>query len=215
MKLILLGAPGAGKGTQAQQIAKAYGIPQISTGDMLRAAVAAKTPIGLRAESFMKAGALVPDEVIMGLIKERTKQPDAAKGFVFDGFPRTIPQAEGLEKITNIDLVIDIEVPDMEIINRIVTRRSCSNKACNAIYNTKAKKPKREGICDLCGSPLYQRADDIEETVCKRLDAYHRQTAPLIEFYRKKGKLAVVPGIGITETFNEIRNVLAKLKKGG
>lgn len=211
MKLIILGAPGAGKGTQAEQISAEYGAPHISTGDMLRAAVAAKTPVGLKAESYMKSGALVPDDVIIELIRERLKAPDADKGFILDGFPRTIPQAEALEKITDIDLVINIEVPDDEIIERITTRISCSNKSCNAIYNIKSRPPKRDGICDICGSPLYQRQDDAEETVRRRLEAYHKQTAPLIEFYRKKGKLKTVKGIGIRETFDDIKKVLERL----
>ncbi|MDD5503154.1 MAG: adenylate kinase [Candidatus Thermoplasmatota archaeon] len=212
MKLILLGAPGAGKGTHAQQISEKYNIPQISTGDMLRAAVAAKTPTGIRADEFMKKGALVPDEIVLDLLRERIKQPDAKKGFVLDGFPRTIPQADALGKITGIDIVINIEAQDEVIIDRIVNRRSCSNKSCNAIYNIKNKKPKKEGICDICGSPLYQRADDNEATVRNRLAAYHKQTAPLIDYYAKKGKLTSVKSIGIMETFDVLQKILDGIK---
>lgn len=184
MKLILLGAPGAGKGTQAAFITEKYGIPQISTGDMLRAAVKAGTPLGLEAKKVMDAGQLVSDEIILGLIKERLKQPDCAKGFLFDGFPRTIPQAEALRtQGVDLDLVLEIDVPDEEIIKRMSGRRvhTASGRTYHVVFNP----PKVVGKDDVTGEDLIQREDDKEETVRKRLDVYHSQTKPLVEFYSK------------------------------
>ena len=182
MKLILLGAPGAGKGTQAAFITEKYGIPQISTGDMLRAAVKAGTPLGLEAKKVMDAGQLVSDDIILGLIKERLQQPDCARGFLFDGFPRTIPQAEALRtQGVDLDVVLEIDVPDEEIIKRMSGRRvhAASGRTYHVVFNP----PKVEGKDDLTGEDLIQRDDDKEETVRKRLDVYHRQTKPLVEFY--------------------------------
>ena len=184
MKLILLGAPGAGKGTQAAFITEKYGIPQISTGDMLRAAVKAGTPLGLEAKKVMDAGQLVSDGIILGLIKERLQQPDCAKGFLFDGFPRTIPQAEALRSQgVDLDLVLEIDVPDEEIIKRMSGRRvhTGSGRTYHVVFNP----PKVAGKDDLTGEDLIQREDDREETVRKRLSVYHSQTKPLIEFYSK------------------------------
>ena len=184
MKLILLGAPGAGKGTQAAFIAEKYGIPQISTGDMLRAAVKAGTPLGLEAKKVMDAGQLVSDEIILGLIKERLKQPDCAKGFLFDGFPRTIPQAEALRtQGVDLDYVMEIDVPDEEIIKRMSGRRvhTASGRTYHVVFNP----PKVAGKDDATGEDLIQREDDKEETVKKRLEVYHSQTKPLVEFYSK------------------------------
>lgn len=184
MKLILLGAPGAGKGTQAAFITEKYGIPQISTGDMLRAAVKAGTPLGLAAKKVMDAGQLVSDDIILGLIKERLQQPDCAKGFLFDGFPRTIPQAEALRtQGVDLDLVLEIDVPDEEIIKRMSGRRvhTASGRTYHVIFNP----PKVTGKDDVTGEDLIQREDDKEETVRKRLDVYHSQTKPLVEFYSK------------------------------
>lgn len=184
MKLILLGAPGAGKGTQAAFITEKYGIPQISTGDMLRAAVKAGTPLGLEAKKVMDAGQLVSDEIILGLIKERLKQPDCAKGFLFDGFPRTIPQAEALRtQGVALDYVLEIDVPDEEIIKRMSGRRvhTASGRTYHVVFNP----PKVAGKDDATGEDLIQRDDDQEETVRKRLDVYHSQTKPLVEFYSK------------------------------
>jgi adenylate kinase len=184
MRLILLGGPGAGKGTQANYIKDKYGIPQISTGDMLRAAVKAGTALGKEAKGYMDAGGLVPDEVIIGLVKERIKEPDCDKGFLFDGFPRTIPQADAMKDAgVPIDAVVDIDVPDEEIIKRMSGRRAhlASGRTYHIIFNP----PKEEGKDDVTGEPLVQRDDDKEETVKKRLDVYHEQTEPLIDYYKK------------------------------
>jgi len=184
MRLILLGAPGAGKGTQAQYICERYGIPQISTGDMLRAAVKAGTPLGIEAKKVMDAGGLVSDDIILGLIKERLQQPDCAKGFLFDGFPRTIPQAQALkDQGVKLDFVVEVDVPDEEIIKRMSGRRvhPGSGRTYHVVFNP----PRIEGQDDLTDEPLIQRDDDKEETVRKRLDVYHSQTKPLVEFYSK------------------------------
>jgi adenylate kinase len=187
MKIILLGAPGAGKGTQAQFICEKFGIPQISTGDMLRAAVKASSPMGLEAKKIMDAGGLVSDEIILGLIAERLKQADCAKGFLFDGFPRTIPQAEALRtQGIDLDYVLEIDVADDEIIKRMSGRRvhTASGRTYHVVFNP----PKIEGKDDATGEVLIQRDDDREETVKKRLDVYHSQTKPLVEFYSSWGK---------------------------
>jgi len=184
MRLILLGGPGAGKGTQANLIKDRYAIPQISTGDMLRAAVKAGTALGKEAKGYMDSGKLVPDAVIIGLVKERIKEPDCAKGFLFDGFPRTIPQADAMKAAgVPIDAVVDINVPDAEIIKRMSGRRAhlASGRTYHVIFNP----PKVEGKDDVTGEPLVQRDDDKEETVKKRLDVYHEQTEPLIDYYKK------------------------------
>jgi adenylate kinase len=184
MKIILLGAPGAGKGTQAEYLRETYGIPQISTGDMLRAAVKAGTPLGKQAEAIMKSGGLVSDDIIIGLIKDRIVQPDCSKGFLFDGFPRTIPQAQALEDAgVGIDVVLEIDVPDEEIIRRLSGRRV--HQSSGRIYHIDNKPPKVSGHDDVTGEPLIQRDDDKEETVRKRLEVYHKQTQPLAEYYRK------------------------------
>lgn len=184
MRLILLGAPGAGKGTQATFICQKYGIPQISTGDMLRAAVKAGTPLGLQADAVMKAGALVSDELIINLVKERIAQPDCAKGFLFDGFPRTIPQADAMKAAgVKLDYVLEIDVPFEAIIERMSGRRS--HPASGRTYHVKFNPPKVEGKDDVTGEDLIQREDDKEETVKKRLEIYHSQTKPLVDFYSK------------------------------
>ena len=183
MRLILLGGPGAGKGTQANHIKEKYQIPQISTGDMLRAAVKAGTELGLKAKGFMDSGGLVPDDVIIGLVKERIQEPDCEKGFLFDGFPRTIPQADAMKEAgVPIDAVVDINVPDDEIIKRMSGRRAhlASGRTYHIIFNP----PKEEGKDDVTGEPLVQRDDDKEETVRKRLEVYHDQTEPLIDYYK-------------------------------
>lgn len=193
MNLILLGAPGAGKGTQAEKICEKLSIPAISTGNMLREAMANGTEMGLKAKSFIDAGKLVPDEVVIGIINERLKQDDCKNGFILDGFPRTIPQAEALDEMgVRIDKVIDIEVPDEKIAARLSGRRVCLK--CGATYHTEFKKPKTEGICDACGDTLVQRKDDMPETVLDRLKTYHEQTEPLKGYYEKKGILRVVEG---------------------
>ena len=193
MNLILLGAPGAGNGPQAEKICEKLSIPAISTGNMLREAMANGTEMGLKAKSFIDAGKLVPDEVVIGIIDERLKQDDCKNGFILDGFPRTIPQAEALDEMgVRIDKVIDIEVPDEKIASRLSGRRVCLK--CGATYHTEFKKPKTEGICDACGDTLVQRKDDMPETVLDRLKTYHEQTEPLKGYYEKKGILRVVEG---------------------
>ena len=191
MKLIMLGAPGAGKGTQAEILSKKLGIPTISTGNILRAAVKAGTPIGLKAKSFMDAGALVPDDVIIGIIAEALQGPDCANGYILDGVPRTIPQAEAMERQgVEIDAALDIEVDDDTIVERMSGRRTC--EACGASFHVVNYPPKQEGVCDVCGKPLTIRKDDAPETVKARLATYHAQTEPLIRFYEERGKLRTV-----------------------
>lgn len=205
MNIILLGPPGAGKGTQAQFIAEKLGIPQISTGDMLRAAVKAGTELGKRVEKIMAEGALVPDKIIIQLVKERIAQPDCRRGFLLDGFPRTIPQAEALlEAGVPIDTVVEIAVDDDEIVERLSGRRV--HPPSGRVYHVKYNPPRREGVDDLTGEPLVQREDDREETVRKRLEVYHRQTEPLVEFYRsmasdsgKGPRFVTVNGMGTLE----------------
>lgn len=193
MKLILLGAPGAGKGTQAEKIVDKYGIPAISTGNILRAAVKDGTDMGMKAKAFMDAGQLVPDEVVIGIIKDRLKEDDCKNGFILDGFPRTIPQAQALEDAgIEIDKVVDIEVSDEAITKRMSGRRVCSK--CANSYHIEYKKPKVDGICDSCGGELIQRKDDAPETVQARLAEYHEMTEPLKDFYSKLGKLVIVEG---------------------
>lgn len=193
MKLILLGAPGAGKGTQAEKICEHYQIPAISTGNIIRAALKNGTEMGLKAKSYMEAGQLVPDEVVIGIIQERLKEEDCKNGFILDGFPRTIPQAQALEDMgIEIDKVVDIEVPDEKITARMSGRRVCAQ--CANSYHLLYKQPKQEGICDACGGELVQRKDDAPETVQARLVEYHEMTEPLKDFYAKLGKLKIVEG---------------------
>ena len=193
MKLILLGAPGAGKGTQAEKIVEKYGIPAVSTGNIIRAALKAGTEMGLKAKSFMDAGQLVPDDVVIGILKDRLQEKDCENGFILDGFPRTIPQAQALEDMgVDIDKVLDIEVPDEKITARMSGRRVCSK--CANSYHLLYKKPKTEGVCDACGGELIQRKDDAPETVQARLKEYHEMTEPLKDFYKKLGKLVIVEG---------------------
>ncbi len=198
MRIMLLGSPGSGKGTQAQFITEKFGIPQISTGDMLRAAVREGTPLGIAAKQVMDAGGLVSDDIILGLIKERIQQPDCGNGFLLDGFPRTIPQAEGLEKLgVNLDFVIEIAVDDAEIIKRMSGRRV--HPASGRSYHVEYNPPKQAGMDDVTGEPLIQRDDDREETVRKRLAVYHEQTKPLVGFYSAPGqtaKFVSLPGVG-------------------
>ena len=191
MKLILLGAPGAGKGTQADIIKKTLGIPTISTGNILRAAVKNGTPTGLRAKEYMDAGKLVPDDVIIGIISERLQEPDCANGFILDGVPRTIAQAEALEQAgIRFDAVVAIEIPDERIVARMGGRRVC--ESCGASYHVVNIPPKKEGICDVCGGALKQRKDDDPETVKDRLAVYHKETEPLKDFYETRGILKTV-----------------------
>ncbi len=207
MKLILLGAPGAGKGTQAQKLVDHFSIPQISTGDLLRAAVANETDLGKQANEYMTAGKLVPDGVVIGLISERLKDDDCKNGFILDGFPRTIAQADKLKETTDIDSVVNVDVDASILVDRLTGRRTCKN--CNAMYHLIFNQPKQEGVCDACGGELYQRTDDNEETVRSRLDTYNENTAPLIDYYRETGKLKDVEGQGvIDEIFQNILKIL-------
>lgn len=193
MKLILLGAPGAGKGTQAEKICDKYNIPAISTGNIIRAALKNGTEMGLKAKSYMEAGQLVPDEVVIGIIKDRLKEDDCKNGFILDGFPRTIPQAKALVDMgIDIDKVVDIEVPDEKITARMSGRRVCAK--CANSYHMLYKKPKVDGVCDACGGELIQRKDDAPETVQARLVEYHEMTEPLKDFYDSLGKLVIVEG---------------------
>ena len=193
MKLIFLGAPGAGKGTQAEVVSERLSIPTISTGNIIRAAIKDGTEMGKKAKDFIEKGALVPDEVVIGIIKDRLKEDDCKNGFILDGFPRTVPQAEALDEMgIEIDKVIDIEVPDEKIAARMSGRRVC--QGCGASYHLLYKKPEKDGVCNSCGSELVQRKDDHPDTVLERLAVYHTQTEPLKEFYEKKGKLKIVEG---------------------
>lgn len=193
MNLILLGAPGAGKGTQAEVICNALHIPAISTGNILREAIKNETALGMEAKSYMDGGKLVPDEIVINILKERLQKDDCQNGFILDGFPRTVPQAEALDKMNvRIDRVVDIEVADEKIQARISGRRVC--ESCGASYHTQYKPSKAEGVCDACGGKTVQRKDDHPDTVKERLRVYHEQTEPLIEYYTKAGKLVVVEG---------------------
>jgi adenylate kinase len=213
-RLVFLGPPGAGKGTQARELAREWGVPHIATGDMLREAVAAGTALGRQVKSAMDRGALVPDDVMVALIAERLSQPDAKRGFILDGFPRTIPQAEALDRLLGeldqpIDRVISFEVSDTELARRLTGRRSCP--ACRSTYHVISAPPRREGVCDRCGSPLVQRADDSEATVRHRLKVYADQTTPLLAYYRHRGLLTPVPGEGAIEAIRAaIRRVAGR-----
>ncbi|MCU7852466.1 MAG: adenylate kinase [Candidatus Thiodiazotropha sp. (ex Monitilora ramsayi)] len=195
MKLILLGAPGAGKGTVAKQLTKLDGSVQISTGDILRGAVQAGSDLGKQAEAFMKAGDLVPDDLIMGIMEQRLQEPDCANGFLLDGFPRTIPQAEALKDLlkrinVDLDFAVEIDVPRDVILDRLTTRRTCVG--CGAIYNVKSMPTKVEGVCDKCGDKVVQRDDETEEAISNRLDVYNEKTAPLVGFYSNEDMLLTV-----------------------
>ncbi len=212
MNIILLGPPGAGKGTQAKRLIDKYSIPQISTGDMLRAALKEGTPLGLEAKKYMDQGALVPDQVVIGLVKERIQKPDCAKGYMLDGFPRNVSQAEALDNMLGelsqkIDHVVSIEVPSEELMGRLTGRRTC--KACGAGFHVMFDPPKKEGVCDKCGGELYQRDDDNEATVGSRLKVYDGQTKPLIDHYEKQSKLRHVNGVGdMNDIFGRITSIL-------
>ena len=208
MRLILLGPPGAGKGTQAEVLVEKLNVPQISTGDILRAAVKNGTPVGLEAKAYMDVGDLVPDDVIIGVVKERLTADDCKNGYIFDGMPRTIAQAEAIdEQGVVIDTVLLIEVPDEVIVKRLGGRRTCPE--CGMIYHIETKKPAKEGVCDVCRAALIIRKDDEADTILNRLSTYHNETAPLIDYYRKQGKLKEVGGeLGIAEQTAEVLKVL-------
>ncbi len=214
MKIIMLGAPGAGKGTQAKMIAAKYGIPHISTGDIFRANIKNGTELGAKAKEYMDKGLLVPDELVVDLVIDRFKEPDCEKGYVLDGFPRTIPQAEALDKALaaigeNIDYAINVEVPDENIINRMGGRRACVG--CGATYHVVYSPTKEEGKCDACGGELIIRDDDKPETVKNRLSVYHEQTQPLIDYYTEKGIIAEVDGtVDMKDVFEAIVKILGE-----
>ncbi|HEY4553159.1 MAG TPA: adenylate kinase [Bacillaceae bacterium] len=217
MNLVLMGLPGAGKGTQAEKIVDKYGIPHISTGDMFRAAMKEGTDLGLKAKAFMDEGALVPDEVTIGIVRERLSKEDCEKGFLLDGFPRTVPQAEALEGMLDglgkkIDYVLNIEVDQSILMERLTGRRICKN--CGATYHLVFNPPSSEGVCDRCGGELYQRADDNAETVQNRLDVNIKQSKPLLDFYSEKGYLRNIDGQReISEVFADIEELLGGLSE--
>ena len=214
MNIVLLGPPGSGKGTQAKMIAEKYGVVHISTGDILRENVRNNTPLGVEAKKFMEAGKLVPDSLLIDIIKDRLAKDDVKGGWMLDGYPRTMPQAEAMDKILpnlgqKIDVVLNIDVPDGELVKRVTGRRMCK---CGTTYHVQFNPPKAEGKCDACGADLYQRADDTEETVKERLQAYHAQTQPLIDYYDKRGIVATVVGVGdIKEIFGKVAVALDKI----
>jgi adenylate kinase len=213
MNIILLGPPGAGKGTQAKMMIEKYTIPQISTGDMLRAALKERTPLGLKAKEYMDKGALVPDEVVIGLIQERLKETDCQRGYILDGFPRTVAQAEALDQVlaglgSKIDHVISIEVDKGDLLKRLTGRRTC--RQCGAMFHVIFTPPVNKGICDKCQGELYQRDDDNEDTVRNRLEVYDAQTFPLIQYYQQKGLVRKIEGVGgIQQIFENIVKTLA------
>jgi adenylate kinase len=212
MRLVLLGAPGAGKGTQAKMLIDKYGIPQISTGDILRKAVADGTPLGKEAKSHMDSGGLVPDSVVIGLVKERLAKDDCNKGYILDGFPRTTPQAEELDNVLSgmnspLDIALSVDVDKNDLMKRLTGRRTC--KACQQMFNVHFTPPQKDGSCDKCGGELYQRDDDKEDTIKNRLEVYEKSTAPLIDYYGSKGILKSVEGVGsIDDIFNKICSIL-------
>ena len=199
MRVVLVGAPGAGKGTQAKFIALHYGIPQISTGDIFRANIVAQTPLGLAAKRFMDAGDLVPDEVTIGIVRDRLAQDDAVNGFLLDGFPRTVRQAEALDAMlaeleTPLDAVLELQIDDDEVVRRLSGRRTC--RKCGHVWHVEFDPPKVEGVCDVCGGELFQRDDDLPETILRRLEVYAEQTEPLVGFYRSAGLLRAITAQG-------------------
>jgi adenylate kinase len=209
MRIILLGSPGAGKGTVSNLLKSHDGSVHISTGDILRNAVKAGTPLGKQAKEHMDKGGLVPDALIMDMMEERLQEADCKKGFILDGFPRTIPQAEALGKLLaklniQLDLVVNLEIGRDVVLDRLTTRRTCSNASCQTIYNVKSNPTKVAGVCDKCGSPTIQRSDETEEAILNRLDTYNKQTAPLIDYYNKKGMLKTITALSSDTVVKEV-----------
>ncbi|MEU0335002.1 adenylate kinase [Streptomyces sp. NPDC006193] len=215
MRIVLVGPPGAGKGTQAVRLAEKLSIPHISTGDLFRANISQQTELGKLAKSYMDAGNLVPDEVTIAMAKDRMEQPDAAGGFLLDGFPRNVSQAEALDQLLQseditLDAVLDLEVPEDEVVKRIAGRRVCRNESAH-VFHVTYSPPKQEGVCDVCGGELYQRDDDSEETVRKRLEVYHTQTEPIIDYYKAQGLVVTISSLGPVDEIT--RRALEALKR--
>jgi adenylate kinase len=218
MRIVLVGPPGAGKGTQAAFLAKNLSIPHISTGDLFRANISQQTELGKLAKSYMDAGNLVPDEVTIAMAKDRMEQPDAQNGFLLDGFPRNVSQAEALDEMLKaetmkLDAVLDLEVPEAEVVKRIAGRRVCRNESAH-VFHVSYKPPKKDGVCDVCGGELYQRDDDSEDTVRKRLEVYHTQTEPIIDYYKAQGLVVTISALGKVEEVTA-RAMEALKQKGG
>ncbi|MDX2597956.1 MULTISPECIES: adenylate kinase [Streptomyces] len=207
MRIVLVGPPGAGKGTQAVRLAEKLAVPHISTGDLFRANISQQTELGKLAKSYMDAGNLVPDEVTIAMAKDRMEQPDAVGGFLLDGFPRNVSQAEALDRLLQtegitLDAVLDLEVPEAEVVKRIAGRRICRNDSSH-VFHVTYSRPKQEGVCDVCGGELYQRDDDSEETVRKRLEVYHTQTEPIIDYYKSQGLVRTISALGPVDEVTE------------
>ncbi|MFD9814238.1 adenylate kinase [Streptomyces sp. NPDC059080] len=216
MRIVLVGPPGAGKGTQAAYLARNLEIPHISTGDLFRANISQGTPLGVQAKSYMDAGNLVPDEVTIGMAEDRLEQADAAGGFLLDGFPRNLKQAEALDaylkgKGITLDAVLDLEVPEDEVVKRIAGRRICRKNSAH-VFHAEYSKPKTEGVCDVCGGELYQRDDDHEDTVRKRLEVYHSETEPIIDYYKEQELVVTIPALGKVEEVT--RRAMSALGRG-
>jgi adenylate kinase len=219
MRIVLVGPPGAGKGTQAVRLAEKLGIPHISTGDLFRANISRQTELGKLAKSYMDAGNLVPDEVTIAMAKDRMEQPDAANGFLLDGFPRNVSQAEALDRLLEsegikLDAVLDLEVPEEEVVKRIAGRRVCRNDSSH-VFHVTYSPPKKEGVCDVCGGELYQRDDDSEETVRKRLEVYHTQTEPIIDYYKAQGLVVAISALGPVDEVTQRALEALKREKAG
>lgn len=219
MRIVLVGPPGAGKGTQAVRLAEKLGVPHISTGDLFRANISRQTELGKLAKSYMDAGNLVPDEVTIAMAKDRMEQPDAENGFLLDGFPRNVSQAEALDELLQgegitLDAVLDLEVPEEEVVKRIAGRRICRNDSSHVFHETYSA-PKKEGVCDVCGGELYQRDDDSEDTVRKRLEVYHTQTEPIIDYYKAQGLVVTISSLGPVDEITKRALEALKREKAG